>query len=366
MKHRVLLMSLALDQGGTERQLTEIALGLDRTRFEPYVGSFRAYGLRADQLREAGVPVIEFPIQSFRSPAALGGIWRMMRFIRGHKISLVHAFDGPLVLYATPVTHYLTTAVMLSSQRAHRGLAPDYHKLLRWTDRLVDGIVVNCQYMKTHLTREESVPERLIRICHNGIDLSQFHPAPALRHASLPGDTFVIGVVCVLRPEKGLDILIDAFAMVRPLRPRMKLVFVGSGSELPELQRRAQEAGVFQDCVWQPATPDVAGLLRNFDIFALPSRSEALSNSLMEAMACGCPAVASNVGGNPELIEHGVRGLLFEPEKPEALAEALRCLIESPEFRRTLARNAEQFIREEFSAEISAARMGQIYASFLE
>jgi hypothetical protein len=110
-------MSLELEAGGSQRQLTEIALGLDRARFDPYVGTFRAKGLREDQLRAAGVPIIHFPVYSFRSLGAIEGAWRLARFIRSRNIRLVHTFDAPLTVFATPVVRYLTSAVMLSSQR---------------------------------------------------------------------------------------------------------------------------------------------------------------------------------------------------------------------------------------------------------
>ncbi len=366
MKYPVLLMARELNQGGSERQLTEIALGLDRARFEPFVGAFRPQGFRGDQLRAAGVPVIQFPVYSFRSRAALSGIWQLARFIHRRNIRLVHTFDAPTTAYATPITRFLTRALMLSSQRGHREITPEYRKLLRWTDKHVNGIVVNCEYVKTHLIRDESVPDRLIRLCYNGVDLDQFHRATAPRPASLPADALVIGVVCVLRPEKGLTTLIDAFARVRPLHPRMKLAIVGSGPELPELQRRAKEAGILEDCVWEPSTSDVARWLNYFDIFVLPSLNEALSNSLMEAMACGCPAIASDVGGNPELIEHRVNGLLFERRNAAALADALRCLIQDPALGQKFAKVAEGRIREKFSRQVSARRMGEVYESFLD
>jgi glycosyltransferase involved in cell wall biosynthesis len=376
MKVPVLLMAREIEAGGSERQLVETALGLDRSRFEPYVGVFRPSSTRAGQLRAAGVPLVHFPVYSFRSPMALVGAWRLARFIRAHQIRLVHAFDAPLAVYATPVTRYLTSAVMLSSQRGHRELTPEYRKLLRWTDRRVDGIVVNCEYMRRHLTEEEGVPERLVRVCYNGIDLERFHSAPmrhpeAVPRGDLPpegitDDAFVVGSVCMLRPEKGLTTLIDAFARVRHLRKRMKLVLVGSGSEFESLQAHARQAGIFDDCVWQPATPEVAGWLHRFDIFVLPSLTEALSNSLMEAMACGRPVIASDVGGNPELIESGTRGLLFESRNVSALAGALTALLCDEQLRLRLGVAAESFIRQRFSREASAARMGEVYESFLE
>src|SRR5205814_1501511 len=146
-------------------------------------------------LRAGGVPVVHLPVHSFRSPAALASVFRLARYIRHHHIQLVHAFDAPLTFFATPVVRYLTSAVMLSSQRGHRELTPEFRKLLRWTDRRVDGIVVNCRYVKSHLIDDEHIPERLIQVCYNGVDLDHFHRAPALRPASLPEGALVIGVV---------------------------------------------------------------------------------------------------------------------------------------------------------------------------
>jgi glycosyltransferase involved in cell wall biosynthesis len=321
--------------------------------------------MRGDELRAAGVPVVHFPVYSFQSPAAFAGAWQLIQYIRRHNIRLIHSFDAPLTVFSMPVIRYFTSAVAVSSQRGHRDLTPELRRLTRWTDRMVDGIVVNCEYLKSHLIKDEQVAERLVHVCYNGIDLQQFCPAPSIRPPSLPEEALVIGVVCGLRPEKGLSTLVDAFAQVRPLRQQMKLVFVGSGSVLPELQTRAKQAGIFADCVWEPATAEVAKWLHAFDIFVLPSLSEALSNSLMEAMACGCPVIASDVGGNPELVRDEERGLLFEPGNVGALAEALHRLIEDPSLRNTLAGNGERFIRREFSRAASANRMAAIYEELL-
>jgi glycosyltransferase involved in cell wall biosynthesis len=365
MKIPVLLMARELNLGGSERQMTEIALSLDRARFEPHVGTFRPIGLRGDQLRAASVPVVHFPVHSFRSIAALAGVWQLGRYIRRHNVRLVHSFDAPLTIYAMPVTKYFTKAKAVSSQRGHRDLTPEVRRLLRWTDHLVDGIVVNCQYLRGHLIDDEHVPERLIHVCYNGIDLEQFYWAPSARPASLPENGLVIGVVCALRPEKGLATLLDAFARVRPLHKEMKLAIVGSGPMLVQLQDHAKKIGIFGDCVWEPATPNVPAWLRTFDIFVLPSLSEALSNSLMEAMACRCPVIASNVGGIPELVTHCERGLLFEPKNVEALAEALRRLIEDAALRRSLADAGMRFIQNGFSRKASTDRMAAIYELLL-
>ncbi len=170
------------------------------------------------------------------------------------------------------------------------------------TDRLVDGIVVNCEYMRQHLENDENVPAKLIHLCYNGIDTAVFRPEAQKRPVEVADATVVIGVVCALRPEKGLSTLVEAFAAIAQQHPGVKLAIVGSGPCLPELQEQARAAQIADRCVFVPKTNEVARWLRAIDIFVLPSLTEALSNALMEAMACGCCAVASRVGGNPELL----------------------------------------------------------------
>ncbi|MDQ2899729.1 MAG: glycosyltransferase family 4 protein [Acidobacteriota bacterium] len=358
---RVLLMAHQLNLGGTERQLTEIAKALDRARFEPHVGCFHSEGIRADELRAAGVPILRLPVTSFVSASAISCALRLRRYIRDHRIDLVHTFDVPLNVFGVPVARMSRAPVVVSSQRAHRDLTPGlYHGLLRITDRLVDAVVVNCEFMRRHLIDDDHVPERLIHLCYNGIDLEVFRPQAAPRQPEI-----VIGVVCALRPEKGLPTLLEAFARLHPKHAGLKLVLVGDGPSKPALQAQAAELEILDACTFAPTTNRVADWLRSFDIFVLPSKSEALSNALMEAMACGCCVVASRVGGNPELTGEDERGLLFDAGNSAQLAAALERLIAAPELRADLAAKATNFIHSGFSLAASAQRMGAIYDSLI-
>jgi L-malate glycosyltransferase len=154
----VLLLARELDLGGSERQMTEIAKTLDRSRFIPHVGCFRPRGMRSAELAAAGVPIVHFPVDSFLSFGAIREAWNLRRYIRRHGIRLVHAFDYPLTLFATPVARYLTSAVVVSSQRSHRDLIPSrYRSLIRFTDRIANAIVVNCEFVQRHLEMDEKV-----------------------------------------------------------------------------------------------------------------------------------------------------------------------------------------------------------------
>jgi glycosyltransferase involved in cell wall biosynthesis len=105
--------------------------------------------------------------------------------------------------------------------------------------------------------------------------------------------------------------------------------------------------------------------LQAIDIFVLPSLSEALSNSLMEAMACGCCAAASRAGGNPELVTHGETGMLFDPGDAAGLAQTLGLLIGAPALRQELAGNAARVMATRFSMPAAARRMAGIYSGLL-
>jgi L-malate glycosyltransferase len=359
----VLLMVRELNLGGSERQMAEIAKALDRSRFDPRVGCFRPAGFRADDLRAAGVPIVHFPVPSM---ASVKGALRIAAYIREQKIGLVHTFDTPANLYGVPAARLAGSAVVVSSQRVDRALWPAVQRhALRVTDRLVDGIVVNCEFLRGLMRDEERMPDGLIHLCYNGVDSGTFQPMRGARPEALRAAELVVGVVCGLRPEKGLGALLEAFAAVRGLVPAMKLAIVGSGPCLADLQDRARALDILPDCVFEPATQRVADWLHAIDIFVLPSLSEALSNSLMEAMACGCSVVASRVGGNPELVTEGDTGMLFEARDAAGLAAVLRMLVCDPARRRELATNAACLIRSRFSLVAAARRMAGIYTGLL-
>ena len=117
-------MSRELGIGGTERQLVQTALTLDRSRFAPHVACFNAGGFRAAALRAAGIPIVELPVRSFMRWSAVAGAWRLARYLRAHHIQVVHAFDVPMDVFGVPVARFARTPVVISSQRAHRDLTP--------------------------------------------------------------------------------------------------------------------------------------------------------------------------------------------------------------------------------------------------
>jgi L-malate glycosyltransferase len=358
-------MAREIGPGGTERQLVELAKSLDRARFEPHVAYFLE-GIRSAELQSAGVRCNRIAVRSFMRPHVLPAALKFSSYLRRHKIQIAHAYDFPLIAFGVPVARAAGVPVVLSSQRGSRTLIPNsYRRIVRWTDHLVNGIVVNCEAMRNHLLNDERVSSTKIRLCYNGLDLDHFSPKPGLTSGANASQPIVVGTVSVQRPEKNIAILLHAFSRVVRQRPNLKLLLVGEGSETSALKGLAREIGIGEKCEFLPSQADVVLALHRIDIFVLPSRTEALSNSLMEAMACGCAVIASRVGGNPELVEHNSTGLLFESDDIDDLATCLETLVERPDLRNQLALAAGERMRSSFSLAASANQMEAIYNEFI-
>jgi len=361
----ILLVVRELGSGGIERDVAKLALGIDPNRFVCYVAAYQPEGVRASELKAAGIPVIHLNVPSLKSPQAIRTAVSFSRFLIQKKIRLVHAWDASAV-FAAPLARLLRVPVVLSSVLGDRRLIDARsQKQFQSTDRLVDAIVVNCEAMRKHLIQDYSISAGRIELCYNGVNTAEFHPAVEPKPEPVSGASLVIGAVCVLRVEKQLQLLQEAFAKIAPLIPNSKLLLVGSGPELPKLQANSLRLGIQNESIFLPAVSAVAPFLRAIDIFVSCSSSEAFSNSILEAMACGCCVIGSRVGGTPELIVDGERGLLFESGNVEELACKMTMLIKDPDLRRLLAANATEFASHNLNMERNVLCMSGIYETML-
>ena len=358
---KVLITVRELDQGGIERDVAKIATHLDRERFDPHVMAFWAHGFRYDELRAAGVPVIEIPVRSFTSLATLRLAAELRGYIIQHGFQVVHSYDASYV-FACTVARFSGVPLTIGSQLSYLDTVDERTQMwLRLGSRVPDAMLANCEAMRRYLIDDEHVRANRVEMIYNGVDTTQFYPPE-----SRPGRPSIIGIVCALRPEKNLPLLQQAFAKVHAAHPELRLVIVGSGAELKSLQENAARLEITDAIKFIPATRDVPDWFRKMDIFVLPSYSEAFSNSLLEAMACGCAVVGSRVGGMPELTgANEERGLLFPSGDANELANQLERLIINDTLRRDLGTKAAKFAKESLSIEIAAERTGAMYERLL-
>jgi len=210
-------------------------------------------------------------------------------------------------------------------------------------DRLADAVNACCEFSAKALSQVDGFAGRRIEIIENGIEPERYGPSPdkrALREPlGLPVNRRSIVHVARHHPVKDQATLIRAFASVTPEFPEVDLVMVGDGPLRDELTALAASLSIRDRVKFVGIQSNVADWLRASDLFALTSVSEAASLTLLEAMASSLPVVVTAVGGNPEIVRHGIDGLLFPRADVAAGAECFRTLLRDPELGRTLGAN---------------------------
>jgi glycosyltransferase involved in cell wall biosynthesis len=229
--------------------------------------------------------------------------------------------------------------------------------LLKVGNRFVSRIVANAEAVRVAAIAREGVPERKIQVIYNGIQL----PAETATRAA-PAQTPVVGIVANLnRPVKRVDVFIEAAARVRQKAPPAEFWVVGDGDLRHGLELLARELGIADSVRFLGRRPDVHNLLRRFSVGVLSSDSEGLSNSLIEYMAAALPVVATNVGGNAEVVEDGKTGLLVPPGSPGGVAEAIVSILNDPVRGAAMGDAGRARARERFSLEAMFAKTLALY-----
>jgi L-malate glycosyltransferase len=206
-------------------------------------------------------------------------------------------------------------------------------------------------------------PARMVRIA-SGVDSRHYAPGPSQSEVDLPPRPRVV-FTGRLHPQKNLDVLIDAWPAVSRATGA-NLILVGHGPERERVEAKARAGGVADLIRFTGPVADPADLLRAADVFVLPSVAEGMSNSLLEAMATGLPCVASDIGGNQDLLGPGEAGMLVEPESPDRWAEALIGLLNDPARRRRLGDSARRRIEDEYAVDRVVGRYVALYRRLLE
>jgi len=366
-KWPVLLLVESLGHGGCERDATKIAVGLDRNRFEPHIAVFHPGGFLTNQLEAAGVPILSLPLRSFVNSSFLNAARQMGAYIRRHGIQLVHAFDVPSDIFAAPVARWYGVPAVVTSQLSYRSMYPTSRRaVLKLTDWLSDRVVTNSLAVGDSLRKTAGFPASKLYLCYNGVNPSVFYPGAGIRIPQFDEGSLIVGSLCVMRPEKRIDWLLEAFATVSRDQPRLRLLLVGSGPETPRLLELSNRLGLSEICHFEPTRPNAADWMRGIDIFVNASSLESFPNAVLEAMASGCCVIGSSIGGIPELVTHGEDGLVFESSSLDELTAAIRLAASEPALRQRLRQQAVLSANRRFSMNITLERTEALYESLLD
>jgi glycosyltransferase involved in cell wall biosynthesis len=351
--------------GGAERQLLELFRGLDRDRFTPHLVCLEVGGPVAQSAVEYDVPVTHLTRRwRWDLSVALG----LREVIRERGIAIVHAYLGLPGFYGVMAARLAGTRVITTIR-----IAGPRRRLSDFTERLAflacDRIIANSRAGAEYYFRRFPGKGKT-EIIYNGYDLSDFdsRPTPSRRELGLPPEGLLIGHVANLSYLKDYPTFIRALSEVFAEERGCRAVIVGEGAKRSEYEALAASLGLEDRVVFLGHRRDVLDLVRNFDVCVLashPAYGEGLSNSIAEYMGLAKPVVATNVGGNPELVKHGETGLLCRGGDPTDMARGILRLLGDADLRREMGRCGRKFFEANLTLEKMVADTERVYEELL-
>jgi glycosyltransferase involved in cell wall biosynthesis len=356
--------------GGAEGALVRMTHHLPRDRFRCSVVTF--HGKNADR-SVFDCPFHVFELTTILDWHAVKMAFRLRRLIRQEKVDIVHTFFETSDLWGGLVAKLSVRPLLISSRRDMGILRRSRHSLFyRLLGPMYDQVQAVSNQVREFAIREDRLNPNKVVTVYNGIEPDQLNPSKVqLTRESLGvghASHLIISVGNV-RPVKGFDVLVRAASIVCREFPKAAFLIVGHFHDVAysdQLLALRSELGLNDNVLFLGLRADVNAILPLGDVFCLPSRSEGLSNALLEAMAHSMPAVATRVGGNPEVVEEGETGYLVESEDSKAMAEKILALLKDPGLATNMGHAGRQALERKFTVERMVSRLVSLYDSLLK
>ncbi|MGI8805495.1 MAG: glycosyltransferase [Thermoleophilaceae bacterium] len=365
------LQVLQPEDGGVAEHVLLLARGLARRGFSVEVASSPTNTIRP-ALRREGITSHAIPIERRPSVADVRAARAVRALDRRGRYDLVHAHSskaGGLVRAALPRRRRFVYTPHCFAFAASSGEGGAEALLYRALEQALvprtAAIVAVADWERRLAERALRGSRSRLRLVRNGVP-----PCPTVEPARellvFAAGRPLAGLVAVLRPQKDPLGMVRAAALLARRAPdAARVAIVGNGWLEPQVRAAIEREGVGESVRWFPFEPPAARYLAALDVFVLPSLWEALPVAPIEALACGVPVVATRVGGVPEVVDHGGTGLLVEPGRPEALADALETLLGDPARRRAMAERGRRVAAERFDVETMVRATEAVYAEVL-
>jgi len=326
-----------------------------------------------------GPPLAMPPVQAeiieysghYNEPLTLlrtAGLFRKFLLYRQPSLIHSHGWDAAMIAamarlnIAIPhLIHMHTTDAWLESKQVKHYLR---RSMTRWMlNQPLTSVVAVSEAVRRHWVCTVGLPSESVFVVRNGVDTQRFHPAGTHGRSNA---TPTIGVAVRLQANKGLEDLLEALSLLATDHVYPKLLVAGEGNLRGALESRVAQLRLRTQVTFLGFCSDIAAFYRRIDIGVLPSRSEGLPLTVLEAMASGVPVVATDVGGTREVLRHGMEGFLVPAREPAALADALRRLVHDLAGRQRMGRNARRRVEESFSSARVHTQVSALYRELVK
>ena len=357
--------------GGAEGALTRLVRNLPTDRYRASIVTFKA-GPQVDVNGAFDCPFHHFPLTRTYDWTAMRTAWKIRKMIREERVDLVHTFHETADLFGGLIAK-ASGPKLISSRRDMGFLREKKHSLVyRWMARHFDQVHTVSEEVRSFMIETDGLQPGKVLTVHNGIDMDLIENAqvPSDLRSSLGIEHAAHLVVTVgnLRKIKGIETLVRCAARVAQQMPGAVFLVVGNIHEpdyLHEMEQLRDSLGITRNVIFPGRRYDIFSILKAADVYCLPSLTEGLSNALLEAMGAGLPAVATRVGGNPELVAEGQTGFLVESGDDAAMAERILTLLRDPAQAHRMGERARSLVRAQFTTQAMTNRVLASYDALL-
>jgi glycosyltransferase involved in cell wall biosynthesis len=350
-----------LDAGGAERGLMQLVLGLDRSQWQSRVFCLGPPGPFASVLLDEGIPVRCFyAVHLWDAPRI---VWEISHELRSWQPALLQTFLFHANILGRMAGRCARVPRIVCGQRVAERRASWYGRIDRWTDSCVDRHVCVSQGVAAYCEQFVGLPREKLVVIPNGVELARFDTATPCDWTvfGVPADGQVLIAIGRLEPQKGIDVLLNAFATVAEQHAHSHLVIVGDGPDRAALQQQAEGLQLKQRVTFVGRRDDVPRLLAGSVALVLPSRWEGMPNVVLEAMAAAKPVIATQVEGTQELVRPGRTGWLVPVDDATALSQAMCELLGDAAAAIQLGRESQRIVSSEFTISAMVTAYDRLY-----
>jgi sugar transferase (PEP-CTERM/EpsH1 system associated) len=349
--------------GGAEALALELASRMRRDRFEPIAIALRRPGEMESRFQRAGIETLVVGCAEARG-LDLVGLARLVQALRRRHVKVLHCHNRMAMVYGAPAARLAGVPVVVCTRHA----APTIYRsrgrptlLERMAIPFVDHFAAVSKEVREAAARFGRLPAKRSSVICNGADMQRFHPGDRERRAGKAA------LICVARlsPEKRHDVLLAAVRRLLDSGLALELSVVGDGPMRPALEKQIAELRLEGAVRLLGMRDDVADLLRAADLFVMPSATEGMPITVIEAMACALPIVATAVGGFLELVKDGENGFLVPVGDADALAQALARLIQDRDLLRRIGAANRRVAEEKFDIADTVRNYEELYLRLL-
>jgi glycosyltransferase involved in cell wall biosynthesis len=364
---RILHVITTMSRGGAENHVVDLAVGQAGRGADVAVAYLKGDGYWADRLRTSGVRVEPLGLRRY---GAIAPFFALRRLLRDYAPDLIHAHLPPAELYTTAAllpTGSGPPLVITKHNDEPFYPGPGHDVVGRWVMRRASRAIAISNAVNLYTRERLHLSDDKLRTVYYGIDCDPFETIDAGARQALHAEwginegEIVIGTVARMVPQKALHVLLSAFARYRSISQRSpRLVIVGRGPLMAELNFLAQAIGLSDSIVWTGFREDIPAVMHAFDVFSLTSAYEGFGLVLLEAMAASRPVIATAVSAIPEIVQDGRTGVLCPANNAGEIAAAFLRL-EDANVRAVFGSNGRLRVRENFTLDRVADATMAVY-----